>query len=127
MSTFEKVWHESCENQKIPPETAKTWWNNIQTKYNTESHRIYHNLNILNRKFEFLLSLGSSVHFDDYLVFAIAFQYYQFDLNTDCSASNCTAFREFYTASGVDNVSVIKSISTTAYRTYDCKCLWMFL
>lgn len=106
MSTFEKLWYQSCENQKIPQETTKVWLNNIQKKYNTESHRIYHNFNVLNKKCDFLLSLGSSVQFSDYLVFAIVFQYYQFDLNTDCSAANCMIFREFYKSSGVDNVSL---------------------
>lgn len=106
MSTFENCWYQSCENQKITKETAKIWLNKIQTKYNTESHRIYHNLKVLNKKCDFLLSLGSSVQFSDYLVFAIAFQYYHFEMNTDCSALNCTAFNEFYNASGIGNVSV---------------------
>lgn len=117
MSTLEKLWYQSCENQKIPSETAKTWLSKIQTKYNTESHRIYHNLNVLNKKCDFLLSLGSSVQFSDYLIFAIVFQYYQFEMNTDCCALNCTAFHEFYNASGVDNVSCLTNRFNRIYQT----------
>lgn len=105
MSGLEKLWFKSCENQKIPLESAELWLNKIQTKYNTEAHRIYHNLNILNKKCDFLLSFGSSVEFSDYLVFAIVFQYYNFDLKTDSLELNCTAFRDFCNKSGVDNVS----------------------
>lgn len=106
MPGLENFWFQSCENQKIPPETAKTWLNNIKTKYNTESHRVYHNLDVLNKKCDFLISIESMVQFSDYLVFAIVFQYYNFDLKTDSNESNFTAFREFCDEAGVDNVSV---------------------
>lgn len=105
MSGLEKLWFQSCENQKIPTEIAKTWLTQIQTKYTTETHRFYHNLNVLNKKCDFLLSIGSAVEFSDYLVFAIIFQYYNFDLKTDCIEINCTTFREFLNAADTDNVS----------------------
>lgn len=106
MSSLDKLWYQSNENQKIAVDIAKRWLNSIQTKYNTESHRIYHNLNVLNKKCEFVLA-NVAVEYSDYLIFAIIFQYYHFDLKSDCSETNCTAFREFYTDAGVDNVSVI--------------------
>lgn len=105
MSSFEKLWYQSNENQKIPPDIAKRWLNLIQTKYNTEPHRIYHNLNVLNKKCEFLLSIESSIQLSDCLIFALVFQYYHFDLKSDCSERNCTAFREFITEAAIDNVS----------------------
>lgn len=108
MSAFEKLWFQSCESEKIPTETANAWLHKIQTKYSTESHRFYHNLNVLHRKCDFLLSIESTVQYSDYLVFAIAFQYYHFDLNTDCIELNMTAFREFYNSAGIDNVSYVR-------------------
>lgn len=111
MSGLDEIWNKSCENQKISPEIANIWLKNIQRKYSTESHRIYHNLNVLNKKCNFLQSIGSSVQYSDYLAFAIIFQYYHFDPKTDCTEINCTAFREFYNAANIDNVSLNTSQS----------------
>lgn len=107
MSSFENFWIKSCDNQKIPPELAKKWLKSIQTKYNTESNRIYHNFNVLTKKCDFLDSLNAIglVNFSDYLIFAIAFQYYHFDLKTDCSESNCNGFRELCNEAAVSDVS----------------------
>lgn len=107
MSNFEKYWLKSCDNQKIPPEIAKNWLKSIQTKYNTEPNRIYHNFNVLLKKCDFLDSLNAVglVDFSDYLIFAIAFQYYHFDLKTDCSESNCNGFREFCNEAAANDVS----------------------
>lgn len=106
MSNFDQFWFQSCENQNISHDSAAKWLNSIQTKYNTESHRIYHNLNVLTKKFDFLNSIGSSVNYSDSLIFAIVFQYYNFDLkSSDCSEQNCTAFREFCCDAHFDNVS----------------------
>lgn len=105
MSVLDKFWFQSCENQKISHEIANSWLQTIQTKYNTESHRIYHNLNVLTKKCDFLHSFGESLNHSDYLVYAIVFQYYHFDLKSDYSEKNCTAFREFCAEARVDNVS----------------------
>lgn len=111
MSSLDKLWCQSTENQNIAPDIAKRWLHLIQTKYNSETHRIYHNLNVLTKKCEFLLSIGSSIKYSDYVVFAIVFQYYHFDLKTDCCEKNCTAFREFIIETGVENVSVVISMN----------------
>lgn len=110
MSNFEKYWLQSCVNQKIPPEIARDWLKTIQDKYNTESNRIYHNFNVLTKKCDFLHSLDTIglVNFSDYLIFAIAFQYYHFDLKIDCSEKNCIAFRELCKNAAVDDVSYNK-------------------
>lgn len=105
MSSFEKRWIESCQNQKIPPNIANKWLQTIQTKYNTESHRIYHNFTVLSNKSKCLHSIAAIANVSDYLIFALAFQYYHFDLKINCTEQNCQAFREFYNESGVDNVS----------------------
>lgn len=107
MSSFEKYWLQSCDNQKIPPEIAKKWLKSIQTKYNTESNRIYHNFNVLIKKCDFFDSLEKIglVNCSDYLVFAIAFQYYHFDLKTNCNELNCIAFRELCNEAAINDVS----------------------
>lgn len=114
-SGFQDSWTKACVHCKIPHDIAERWLNVIRTKYNTESHRFYHNSNILNEKCKFLLSLDSSVQFSDYLIFALAFQYYHFDLKSDCCELNCTAFRQFFEETGIDDVSI--GISNQNYYT----------
>lgn len=118
MSGLDKFWFQACENQKIPHDTANRWLHTIQTKYNTESHRIYHNPNVLRKKLDFLNVIEESIDYSDYLVFAIVFQYYHFDLKSDCCDNNITAFREFCADAHINTVSSlnhsilpIKSIS----------------
>lgn len=108
MTSFEKYWLQSCDNRKIPPEIAKNWLKSIQTKYNTESNRIYHNFNVLIKKCDFLESLEKIglVNFSDYLIFAIAFQYHHFDLKSNCNERNCIAFGELCNEAAVHDVSV---------------------
>lgn len=101
------IWLKACENYKIPNETATHWLNAIKSKYNTESHRIYHNLNILEKKCDFLLTLGASITYKNCLIFALCFQYYEFNLKTECSDANCKAFQDFYNESGIDDVSFL--------------------
>lgn len=107
-----EFWLKACENRKIPLEIAKRWLQTIQTKYNTEPHRFYHNVNILEKKCDFLFSLGASVPiYSDYLIFAIFFQYFQFDLKSESGDDNCKAFQEFYNATGVNDVSPLSFIN----------------
>lgn len=116
MSNFEKFWLKSCDNQKIPCEIAKNWLKSIETKYNTESNRIYHNFNVLIKKCDFLdlLCTNDSIKtFGDSLIFGIAFQYYHFDLKTDDSERNCIAFRQLCTDASINDVS-LKSIKMSS-------------
>lgn len=100
-------WLKACENCKIPKNVADQWLKSIQQKYNSESHRIYHNRNILEMKFGFLSSLGSTITISDYLIFAIVFQYFHFDLKSESNVANCEAFEHFYNESGVNDVSYL--------------------
>lgn len=120
MSNFEKYWLQSCENQKVPPEVANRWLQCIQTKYNTESNRVYHNFTVLIKKCDFLDSLATIglANFSDYLIFAIAFQYYHFDLKSDCSESNCIAFHELCNEAAINDVSCKGSV----YCGFQCCC-----
>lgn len=105
-SSLSELWFEVCGKQKIPQETAKRWLDTIETKYNRESHRFYHNANILNQKCDFIRSLDSSaIGIPDYLIFAIVFQYFHYDTKSECSEKNRNVFREFCTEAGIDDVS----------------------
>lgn len=100
-------WSKACENCKIPLDVANRWLKTIDVKYGTEEHRFYHNIRMLDEKCEFLLSFGPAIVYSDCLIFAIFFQYYNFDWKSESSGikSNCTAFQEFYNEAAIQDVS----------------------
>lgn len=102
-----ELWNRTCENCKIPPSVADHWLNRILQKYDTESQRSYHNSQILRTKSELILELDALSKLEpfDSLVFAIFFQYYEFDVKSNCSDKNCDAFRQFCDEANVDDVS----------------------
>lgn len=105
-----ELWNQACENCKIPSYIAEHWLNRILQKYDTESQRSYHNSQILRTKSELILELNAlnQVKSIAALVFAIFFQYYEFDVKSNCSDINCNAFRLFCNESNVDDVSTIQ-------------------
>lgn len=106
-SSLHELWSKACDNEKINREISKRWLDTVETKYNTESHRFYHNANILYKKCDFLQSINStSVKISDYLIFATVFQYFHFDLKSECSEKNRDTFRQFYKEAGIDDVSI---------------------
>lgn len=104
-----ELWNRTCENCKIPPSIAEHWLNRIRQKYDTESERSYHNSQILRTKSKLILELDAlnQVKSIAALVFAIFFQYYEFDVKSNCSDINCNAFRLFCNEANVDDVSNI--------------------
>lgn len=88
---------------------ADHWLNRILRKYDTESQRSYHNSQILRTKCELILELDALQHVKsiDSLVFAIFFQYYEFDVKSNCSDKNCDAFRQFCKEANVEDVSTV--------------------
>lgn len=101
------LWNRMCEKRKISPSIAHHWLNRILQKYDTESHRSYHTSQILRTKCELIHELDAlnQIKSIDSLAFAIFFQYYEFDVKSNCSDKNGDAFRQFYTEANVDDVS----------------------
>lgn len=103
-----ELWHKTCENCKISKSIADQWLNTIYNKYNTEPQRTYHNSKILCKKCEFLSTLSDlkQIEIKNYLVFAIFFQYFYFDVKSDSCKTNCDAFRLFYSEANINDVSL---------------------
>lgn len=103
------LWNRTCANRNIPNSIADHWLNKILQKYDTEIQRSYHNSQILRTKCELIQELHALNHIKsiDCLVFAIFFQYYEFDVKSNCSDKNGDAFRQFYNQTNVDDVSTI--------------------
>lgn len=102
-----ELWNRTCENCKIPASVADRWLNRILQKYDTEIQRNYHNSQILRTKCELILEMVAldRIKSVDALVLAIFFQYYEFDVKSNCSDKNCDAFRQFCDEANVDDVS----------------------
>lgn len=107
MSYFEQLWAKSCERYDVSSDLATHWHKLIAHKYSSEPNRHQHNLNLLDKKCKFLCELQSTLHFSEYLIFTLAFQYYHFDSIKLCTEMNCAAFRQFYGDSGINDVSTI--------------------
>lgn len=104
-----ELWNRACENCKIPSSVAEHWLNRILQKYDTEIQRSYHNSQILRTKSELIHELHAlnQIKSIAVLVFAIFFQYYEFDVKSNCSDINCEAFRMFCNEANVDDVSTV--------------------
>lgn len=103
-NSFQSVWHRTCDSLGIVRPIADEWLDKIQTKYNSESQRIYHNFGLLQFKCDFIESL-KQISISNAVVLAIAFQYYNFDVKSDCSEQNLHVFKEFVNAADLsDNV-----------------------
>lgn len=97
---IEDYWNRACEKSSIPPEVANKWYQLIMTRYLDYGSRHYHNDKLLIFKIN-LLEPNVASH----LVFAIFFQYFEFDVRDFGYAENCDAFNKFYMESGIDDVS----------------------
>lgn len=96
----EEYWNRACEQSAVPVEVASKWFHLIINRYLDYNSRHYHNDKLLIFKFD-LLEPNVASH----LVFAIFFQYYEFDVRDFGYVENCDAFNKFYVESGINNVS----------------------
>lgn len=95
----EAVWNRVCEGAGVSSAVAERWLLQIREKYSGPT-RFYHNLELLDKKAEFL---GDDQ--PNHLVFAVVFQYFEFDARTNCTETNCKAFRQFCDEAALGDVS----------------------
>lgn len=96
-------WDTVCQTLGIPIPVSTIWFEKLATNYN-QSNRYYHNTNILKCKLDALKDHGYQP-IQSHLIFAIFFQYYQFDVKRNCCTENCEAFRSFCRDAALDDVS----------------------
>lgn len=101
-SNERELWSRACHECSIDDAIASRWLKNILDKYDSEAERIHHNSKILQIKSDQIIELNS---FSSALIFAIFFQYYHFNVNSDCGELNRNAFRLFCTEANWKNVS----------------------
>lgn len=105
---FPTLWHRVCDNLNISRSIADEWLENIQTRYDGEAQRFFHNSDLLELKSDFILTddVGKTIDYSNGILIAIPFQYYHFDAKSDCCDESLSAFKEFADASGLmENVS----------------------
>lgn len=96
---MEKSWSNACLDAGIPSTIADLWLAKLIEHYNQTSERSYHNLKLLDFKFNLIESLGIAA--SSCLSFALCFQYYEYNVRQDCLELNLTALRLFCNESKV--------------------------
>lgn len=99
---MELIWGRVCEETGVNTAVSQEWLERIRSNYSDES-RVYHNWEMLSSKLMFLGDQPACV------VFAVVFQYYEFDLRKNCIELNCEAFRKFCEKGAIQNVSLLKN------------------
>lgn len=97
---IEDFWNRACEQSAVPIEVASKWYQVIMSRYRDYNARHYHNDKLLLFKIKLLEPTVAS-----HLVFAIFFQYFEFDVRDFGYVENCDTFRKFFVESGLDDVS----------------------
>lgn len=109
MCSIEKeVWARACRNCGIEETVCNRWLEKILAKYDSEPERIYHNSQILRSKCEQILELDAEnqIPLSNSLAFAVFFQYYHFNVKSDCGDQNRDAFRSFCSEACLGDVSI---------------------
>lgn len=96
------TWARACAVFGIPSDVATKWFNTLQKSYSPSGSRFYHNWNMLTFKVNLV---GTVDPFPSRLIFAVFFQYFEYDVRQDSSEMNSGAFKRFYVEAGIDNVS----------------------
>lgn len=106
---MDETWMNACRKLEISDDIARTWYEKIRRKMAQGSGRLYHNWDeLLVRKNDYIckeLTAPSST-----IVFAVYFQYYEFDGKRNCVEKNCEAFEEFCSDAGLKDESTIKLV-----------------
>lgn len=106
---WHSLWQRVCDGVGVPAGVANEWLQKIQTRYDTEPQRFFHNSGLLELKCDgiALLDDGKGTAVPNQIILAFVFQYFHFDVKSDCSEKNAEAFAEFVNAAGIDgNVSI---------------------
>lgn len=94
----ETIWSSTCKSVNIPETISNKWLDLLKTQY-SEEHRNYYKWNVFEIKINFMKNISN------HIIFAVFFQYYECNVKEDCLENNCNAFKEFYSESGIDDVS----------------------
>jgi predicted metal-dependent HD superfamily phosphohydrolase len=93
-----------CDSRKIPSKTANEWLENVKRQYSAEN-RHFHNVALIEKKLKLAKEIAGDEKLNDALVYAILFQYFNYDVKRDLKKENCDAFRLFIDQAGVGDVS----------------------
>ena len=96
-----------CNNRKIPSQISLEWLETIKLQYSSDK-RHFHNVGLIEKKLKLAKEIAGDDEFNDALVFAILFQYLNYDVKRDLKKENCDEFRLFVEQAGIKDVSCTK-------------------
>lgn len=103
---MQSAWDRSCTAAGIPSAVADKWFDLLSVAYRPSVARSYHNIRMLERKFELLEQIDAGAAITEALVLAVCFQYYTYDVRHECGEQNVLSVREFFVDAHVENVSL---------------------
>lgn len=95
-----------CDGREISPETSRKWLDKITQQYLSEN-RHFHNVALIEKKFNLIKEIAGHEKFMDALVLATLFQYFHYDVKSDLKKENCDEFRLFVNETGIKDVSLV--------------------
>lgn len=93
-----------CKTLDVPTEISSQWLDNIRRQYSDEK-RYFHNVQMLEKKFELVVEFAGDETFEKALILAIPFQYFHYDVKSDLKQENCDEFKRFVDQAGIKDVS----------------------
>ena len=99
-----KLFTSICESLNISSQTSSEWIATITKEYSGEK-RFFHNVQMLEKKFELIEEFAGDESFKSALVLATLFQYYHYDVKSDLKKENCEEFKRFVDQTGIKDVS----------------------
>lgn len=93
-----------CESLKVTSETSEQWLDNIRKQYSGEK-RYFHNVQMLEKKFELIEEIAEGEPFKNALILATYFQYFHYDVKHDLKQKNCDEFKRFIDEADIKDVS----------------------
>ena len=99
-----------CGTYNVSPTTSSKWMENIKRQYSGEK-RYFHNVQMLEKKFELIEEFAKDEPFKNALILATLFQYYHYDVKRDLKKENCDEFKLFVDQSGIKDVREYLSLN----------------
>ena len=93
-----------CNNRQIPSKISLEWLESMKQQYSSDN-RHFHNVALIEKKLTLAKEIAGDDGFNDALVFAILFQYFNYDVKRDLKKENCDEFRLFVEQAGIKDVS----------------------
>lgn len=104
----------ACEKYKVPSKICNDRMKQFLKQYSTDN-RHFHNIVLIEKKLKLAEEIAGD-EFIDALVFAILFQYFNYDVKRDLKKENCDEFQLFVDQAKIEDVSSMMKDTLVKWR-----------